>query len=155
MRLTQPSNPNFIELMSWFSTEEELSVWSGPDFRYPFDLSSFKSDLKLDSLKSFSLISTEGNLLAFGQYYLRLGRCHLGRLVVNPNLRGQGIASHLIQKLSILGKSDLNTDSCSLFVLGHNKSAIQAYTKLGFAMADYPDEIPLDNCFYMVKVSNG
>jgi len=152
MRLTQPTDPNFIELMSWFSTEEELSVWSGPDFRYPFDLSSFKSDLKLDSLKSFSLISTEGNLLAFGQYYLRLGRCHLGRLVVNPNLRGQGIASHLIQKLSILGKSDLNTDSCSLFVLGHNKSAIQAYTKLGFSMADYPDEIPLDNCFYMVKV---
>jgi ribosomal protein S18 acetylase RimI-like enzyme len=152
MRLTQPSNPNFIELMSWFSTEEELSIWSGPDFRYPFDLSSFKSDLKLDSLKSFSLISTEGNLLAFGQYYLRLGRCHLGRLVVNPNLRGQGIASHLIQKLSVLGKSDLNTDSCSLFVLGHNKSAIQAYTKLGFSIADYPDEIPLDNCFYMVKL---
>jgi ribosomal protein S18 acetylase RimI-like enzyme len=152
MRLTQPSNPNFIELMSWFSTEEELSVWSGPDFRYPFDLSSFKSDLKLDSLKSFSLISTEGNLLAFGQYYLRLGRCHLGRLVVNPNLRGQGIASHLIQKLSVLGKSDLNTDSCSLFVLGHNKSAIQAYTKLGFYMTVYPDELPLDNCFYMVKV---
>lgn len=152
MRLTQPSNPNFIELMSWFSTEEELSVWSGPDFRYPFDLRSFKSDLKLDSLKSFSLISTEGNLLAFGQYYLRLGRCHLGRLVVNPNLRGQGIASHLIQKLSVLGKSDLSTDSCSLFVLGHNKSAIQAYTKLGFSIADYPDEIPLDNCFYMVKL---
>lgn len=152
MRLIQPSDPNFIELMSWFSTEEELSVWSGPDFRYPFDLSSFKSDLKLDSIKSFSLISTEGNLLAFGQYYMRLGRCHLGRLVVNPNLRGQGIASHLIQKLSVLGKSDLNTDSCSLFVLGHNKSAIQAYTKLGFSMADYPDELPMDNCFYMVKV---
>ncbi|MFT6735853.1 MAG: ribosomal protein S18 acetylase RimI-like enzyme [Polaribacter sp.] len=152
MRLTQPSNLNFIELMSWFSTEEELSVWSGPDFRYPFDLSSFKRDLKLDSLKSFSLISTEGNLLAFGQYYLRLGRCHLGRLVVNPNLRGQGISSHLIQKLSVLGKSDLNTDSCSLFVLGHNKSAIQAYTKLGFSMTIYPDELPLDNCFYMVKV---
>ena len=152
MRLTQPSDANFIELMSWFSTEEELSIWSGPGFRYPFDLSSFKSDLKLDSLNSFSLVSTEGSLLAFGQYYQRLERCHLGRLVVNPNLRGQGIASNLIHQLSVLGKSDLKTDSCSLFVLGHNKSAIQAYTKLGFSMADYPEEIPLENCFYMVKV---
>ena len=152
MRLTQPSEENFIELMSWFSTEEELSVWSGPNFRYTFDLSSFKSDLKLDSLNSFSLVSNEENLLAFGQYYLRFGRCHLARLVVNPNLRGQGIVSHLIQKLSILGQSDLNTNSCSLFVLGHNKSAIQAYTKLGFSMADYPEEIQLENCFYMVKV---
>jgi hypothetical protein len=42
MRLTQPSDENFIELMSWFSNEDELSIWSGPNFRYPFDLSSFK-----------------------------------------------------------------------------------------------------------------
>ena len=152
MRLTQPSDANFIELMSWFSTEEELSIWSGPGFRYPFDLSSFKSDLKLDSLNSFSLVSTEGSLLAFGQYYQRLERCHLGRLVVNPNLRGQGIASNLIHQLSVLGKSDLKTDYCSLFVLKHNKSAIQAYTKLGFSLADYPDEIPLENCLYMVQI---
>jgi len=151
MRLTQPSDENFNELMSWFSTEEELSIWSGPNFRYPFNLSSFKSDLKLDSLKSLSLISNDGDLLAFGQYYLRLGKCHLGRLVVNPNMRGQGVASHLIEKLSVIGKLDLSTDSCSLFVLGHNKSAMQAYTKLGFSLADYPEEIPLENCFYMVK----
>jgi len=152
MRLTQPSDANFIELMSWFSTEEELNIWSGPGFRYPYDLISFKSDLRLDSLKSFSLVSAEGDLLAFGQYYLRLGKCHLGRLVVNPNSRGQGIASNLIYELSVLGKSDLKTDSCSLFVLGHNKSAIQAYKKLGFSVADYPDKISLENCLYMVKV---
>ena len=108
--------------------------------------------LKLDTLKSFSLISNEGDFLAFGQYYLRLGMCHLGRLVVNPNLRGKGIVSHLIKQLSIFGKSDLRTDSCSLFVLGHNESAIQAYTKLGFSMAEYPEEIPLKNCFYMVQI---
>jgi hypothetical protein len=54
--------------------------------------------------------------------------------------------------LGVLGKTELKTDSCSLFVLGHNKSAIQAYTKLGFSMADYPEEIPLENCFYMVQV---
>jgi ribosomal protein S18 acetylase RimI-like enzyme len=152
MRLTQSSDENFIELMSWFSNEDELSIWSGPNFRYPFDLNTFKSDLKLDALNSFSLISSEGDLLAFGQYYLRLGKCHLGRLVVSPSRRGQGIASHLISQLSILGKSDLSTKSCSLFVLGHNKSAIQAYKKLGFYMADYPEKIPLENCFYMVQV---
>ena len=152
MRLTQPSDENFIQLMSWFSSEDELSIWSGPNFRYPFDLISFKSDLNLNTLKSFSLISSEGALLAFGQYYLRLGKCHLGRLVVNPSLRGQGIASHLISQLSVLGKSDLSTESCSLFVLGHNESAIQAYTKFGFSMADYPEKMPLENCFYMVQV---
>lgn len=152
MYLTQPSDENLIELMSWFSNEDEVSIWSGPNFRYPFNLNTFKNDLNLDVLNSFSLVTNEGDLLAFGQYYLRLGKCHLGRLVVNPNLRGKGIASHLINKLSTLGKSDLNTDSCSLFVLRHNKSAIHAYTKLGFLIADYPEKIPLENCLYMVQM---
>jgi ribosomal protein S18 acetylase RimI-like enzyme len=151
MRLTPPSDENFIELMSWFSNEYELNIWSGPNFRYPFNLNTFKSDLNVETLKSFSLTSSEGNLLGFGQYYLRLERCHLGRLVVNPNFRGQGIASHLINQLSTLGKLDLHVDSCSLFVLGDNENAIKAYTKIGFSMADYPKEIPLANCFYMVK----
>lgn len=90
--------------------------------------------------------------MAFGQYYLRLERFHLGRLVVNPNLRGQGIASNLTHQLSVLGESDLKTDSCSLFAPEHNKSAIQTYTKLGFSMTDYPEEISLENCIYMVKL---
>jgi len=152
MYLSQPLDEHFIELMTWFSNEAELSIWSGPNFSYPFNLSSFKRDLTLDSIKSLALLSNDGALLAFGQYYLRLEKCHLGRLVVNPNMRGQGIAAHLIQTLSDLGKSDLNTTSCSLFVLAHNKSAMQAYTKLGFSMADYPETIALKNCLYMVKV---
>ncbi len=151
MRLTRPSDQDLIELMSWFLNKDELNIWSGPNFRYPFDQSTFKSDLNLNTLKSFSLISSEGELLAFGQYYLRLGKCHLGRLVVDPNRRGQGIAAHLINQLSTLGKSDLGTNACSLFVLEHNKSAIKAYTKLGFTMSDYPEIIPLHQCFYMVQ----
>lgn len=152
MGLTPTSNKNYIELMSWFSSEDELSLWSGPNFRYPFNLNTFKSDLNIETLKSFSLISNDGDLLAFGQYYLRLDRCHLARLVVNPNFRGQGIAAILMGQLCTLGKSDLSVNSCSLFVFKHNKSAIKTYIKLGFAIVDYPEKIPLENCFYMVKI---
>lgn len=149
MRLTQPTDDHCIELMSWFSSEAELGVWFGPGVRYPFDLISFQHDIKLDSLKSFSLISSAQDLLAFGQYCLRFGRCHLVRLVVNPCLRGQGI----VAQLSALGNADLDTDSCSLFVVSDNQSAIRAYLNLGFTRADYPGELPLDNCFYMLKES--
>ena len=141
-----------IELMSWFPQREDVDLWSGPGFRYPFDLSSFKSDLRLDSLNSFALISAEGKMLAFGQYYLRLGKCHLGRLVVNPSCRGQGIAASLISELSSKGMSDLKTDVCSLFALEDNRSAIRAYTKLGFIEAEYPEKMPLKNCVYMVNL---
>ena len=151
MKLTTPTDQQLVELMSWFASEEELTVWSGPNFSYPFDLKSFKRDLKLNTLSSFSMVSSEGDLLAFGQYYLRLGKCHLGRLVVNPRFRGKGIIARLINQLIALGKSELSTQSCSLFVLAHTKSAINAYAKLGFCIVDYPEKIALENCLYMVQ----
>jgi ribosomal protein S18 acetylase RimI-like enzyme len=151
MQLIHPIESHIIELMSWFSNEQELMNWSGPNFRYPFDLSSFMVDLKLSTLSSFSLVSIESELLAFGQYYNRLEKCHLGRLIVNPNLRGKGIAAELMQKISNLGINDLKVKECSLFVLEHNTSAIKSYGKFGFLVVDYPEKMPLKNCLYMVK----
>lgn len=151
MNLVKPSDKHFKEMMSWFLTEAALSQWSGPNFDFPFDLHTFKRDLNIETLASFSLLSAQSELLGFGQYYLRLGKCHLGRLVISPHFRGQGIAEHLMTQLMTKGKAALNTSSCSLFVLQHNNSAIKAYQKLGFTMAHYPEKITLKDCLYMVK----
>ncbi|MFT6896763.1 MAG: ribosomal protein S18 acetylase RimI-like enzyme [Paraglaciecola sp.] len=149
--LSTPSDKHIREIMTWFANEDQLKIWSGENFRYPFDFSSFKDDLKLTSLNSFSLLCAQSNLLAFGQYYLRAGKCHLGRLVVNPALRGQAIVADLIKHLSITGKKNLQVNACSLFVFEHNTSAVKAYEKLGFEVETYAEEIPLENCVYMVK----
>jgi ribosomal protein S18 acetylase RimI-like enzyme len=152
MQLTSPTDENITQLMTWFSNEAELLLWSGPNFRFPFNVVSFKQDLKLETLASFALMSNGSDLIAFGQYYLRLGRCHLGRLVVNPNFRGKGIAAQLIHQLSEQGKVELNTESCSLFVLDNNINALKAYEKIGYKITHYPDEMPLKNCLYMIKL---
>jgi ribosomal protein S18 acetylase RimI-like enzyme len=112
---------------------------------------SFKCDFKLENLASCSLLSKQAVLLGFGQYYLRLGKCHLGRLIISPRFRGQGIAAHLIQQLCSKGKQDLRTNAYSLFVLEHNNSAIKSYQKLGFTFEYYPEEISLKNCLYKVS----
>jgi len=151
MKLINPTKNHLNEMMNWFSCEQDLIDWSGPNFRYPFTLSSFVDDLKLNTLKSFSLVNNESEFLAFGQYYQRLGKCHLGRLIVNPNFRGQGVVSELINKICKLGRNELALTECSLFVLQHNDSAIKAYKKFGFSTSNYPDKIPLENCLYMVK----
>ena len=137
--------------MNWFSCEQELKDWAGPNFRYPYNFASFSSDLNFNSFKAFSLVDDKFRLLAFGQYYLRLNRCHLARLVVSPNYRGKGIAKELMMRLSELGTAELKVNACSLFVLKHNKSAIKAYEKFGFSESHYPDELPIDNCIYMIK----
>jgi ribosomal protein S18 acetylase RimI-like enzyme len=152
MTLNQPLESHLTEMMTWFSNEQALTDWSGPGFRYPFNLSSFIEDLKITTLNSFVLVTTENDFLAFGQYYQRLDKCHLGRLIVNPKFRGRGIASELINRLCALGTKELEVCECSLFVLSHNNKAIRAYEKFGFSFANYPDEIPLKNCLYMVRV---
>jgi len=151
MKLITPTGSHLLEIMQWFTNEQELTIWSGPNFRYPFDLVSFSEDLKMTELNSFVLTNDQLEAMAFGQYYLRLGRCHLGRLVVNPNFRGQGIARQLMDRLFTLGKKDLGVSEGSLFVLDHNEAAIKSYQSFGFLFTSYPEIIPMESCSYMIK----
>lgn len=148
--LARPNDEWLRTLSTWFTNEQELFAWSGPFFRYPFSESTFKEDLKLDELNSYCLVDAMDRLIAFGQYYDRLGRCHLGRLAVAPEARGQGIVSLLIKILLERGMKQLDATEGSLFVLESNQAAIKAYLKLGFELCDYPLENPIDDCFYMV-----
>ncbi|QHJ10895.1 hypothetical protein FX988_01117 [Paraglaciecola mesophila] len=151
MKLVKSSDIHLIELMSWFEDEAQIVMWSGSGFCYPYDLGTFKQNLKLTSLPSFSLVSPQGALQAFGQYYLREQRCHLCRLVVNPANRGLGIVATLIANLAARGKEEFKVNSCSLFVFNDNISAIRAYQKLGFVQTQYPTDMPLAGCTYMVS----
>lgn len=153
MHLITVQDKHIIKMMQWFESEQALRAWSGAGFKYPFDLNSFKHDASINELRSEVLVSQRNELLAFGQYYLRLGHCHLARLVVNPNFRGQGVVAELIAKLIVAGKSDLEVSSCSLFVMADNKPAIKAYKRLGFRFTDYPEAMEVDNCLYMVNNS--
>lgn len=137
--------------MSWFNDEQALFSWAGPGFGYPFDDASFTADLHLDELSSFALTSDTSELLAFGQFYARLGKCHMARLVVSPHHRGQGLAAELLRLLCERGSRELGTEGFSLFVLEDNAAAIAAYRKFGFEIARYPETMPADNCVYMAK----
>lgn len=151
MQLIPAQTVHVKEIMSWFRNESELSSWSGPNFRYPYTLETFQQDLQLNKLNSFALVSLDNKLMAFGQFYLRLGRCHLGRLVVSPNFRGQGVAGLLMSSLCEMGHRELDTKESSLFVMADNSSAIAAYKKFGFSEQDYPEPIPIKNCLYMTN----
>jgi len=151
MQLVKPDESHLVTIMKWFTTEQEVKSWAGPKFRYPYSQESFKEDLNHNSTNSWSLTSEQGVLIAFGQYYLRLGKCHLGRLVVNPEFRGQGFISHLMEGICKLGMNELAVESCSLVVLESNESAKKAYERFGFQVTDYPESIPSKHCLYMVK----
>lgn len=139
------------ELMSWFPDQGACTVWGGPGFRFPFTPETFRADARLDSLSTWALMDDDRQIVGFGQFYLRVGRCHLGRLAIAPALRGRGLGSTLVRELGRIGAADLGVDSYSLFVLPGNERAMRLYQRLGFSVASYPEPTPMfEDCIYMV-----
>jgi len=68
MRFVEPQAKHIDEVMTWFQGEPDLRSWAGPNFNYPFTRESFTQDLKLETLDSLCMISSEETpqLLAFG-----------------------------------------------------------------------------------------
>jgi ribosomal protein S18 acetylase RimI-like enzyme len=139
------------QLMRWFPDAASTSVWGGPHFRYPFTGATFRKDTGIDALPTWMLLDDVRRMLGFGQYYVRVGRCHLGHLVVDPDVRGQGIGTRLIRELCHRGAPALGCDEFSLFVLPRNPSAVRLYRRLGFVETLYPEYLPsVEPMLYMV-----
>ena len=136
--------------MGWFTDAAACRSWGGPGFRYPFTPETFRADAMLDTLTSHGLVA-EGRLVGFGQYYPRLGRCHLGRLAVAPSHRRRGHGGRLVRALCRYGRAELGTAGYSLFVLPDNRPALALYRALGFEETAYPgDPADATACLYLV-----
>jgi ribosomal protein S18 acetylase RimI-like enzyme len=152
LQLIEATKAHVPELMTWFPTEHSCRVWGGPQFRFPFTVETFLADSKLTSLASYALVRESAELCAFGQFYLRVGRCHLARLVVAPSHRGQGFGTRLIEMLLREGHQSLGVTESSLFVHVGNTSAIALYERLGFTRASYPEPgLAIPNSLYMIS----
>ena len=138
------------ELMAWFPDARALRTWGGPDFRFPFTTASFREDAKVDSIDSLSLVAGDGALAAFGQCYLRIERCHFGRVAVAPDRRGGGLGSRLFREMADWGQARFGPRELSLFVNRDNPEAHRLYQRLGFREIPYPDPDFLPAAHYMI-----
>ena len=149
--LIEATKAHVPEIMTWFPTEHSCRVWGGPQFRFPFTVETFLADSKLMSLASYALIRESAELCGFGQFYLRVGRCHLGRLAVAPAHRGRGLGTQLIEMLLREGKKTLGVTESSLFVHLSNTAAIALYERLGFTRSPDPEPgLAIPNSLYMI-----
>jgi ribosomal protein S18 acetylase RimI-like enzyme len=138
------------ELMGWFPDARALRTWGGPDFRFPFTATSFREDAKVDGIDSFMLVGGDGALAAFGQCYLRVERCHFGRVAVAPGRRGEGLGSRLFRDMADWGRARFGPRELSLFVNRDNNEAHRLYLRLGFRETPYPEPDFLPDAHYMI-----
>lgn len=142
------------ELMTWFPDAQTCHTWGG-EFRFPFTAESFREDSKIDEIASWSLVDDQVPLAAFGQCYIRLERCHFGRLAVSPKMRGRGLGTRLIRELTTWGLAEFGDRELSLFVNVSNEAAHRLYLRLGFREVPYPGERTpfMANSRYMVAAA--
>jgi ribosomal protein S18 acetylase RimI-like enzyme len=138
------------DLMTWFHDAHALRTWGGPEFRFPFTAASFREDSKIDSIDSFALTAEDATLAAFGQCYLRIGRCHFGRVGVAPHWRGHGFGTKLLAEMAAWGQARFGPRELSLFVKHDNEAAHRLYRRLGFRETPYPDPSFLPDAHYMI-----
>jgi ribosomal protein S18 acetylase RimI-like enzyme len=153
VQLVATTDEQLLQIKSWFSSFEEIYTWGGPNMVYPMSDGDFLRVVKTKDIHSYCLQDDHAQVVAFGQFYPRLGRNHLGRLAVNPDQRGQGLSKVLIQKLLIEADNSFPNRDVSLFVFKNNVIAYQCYLSLGFEETEYPDTpFPgnMQNCVYMV-----
>lgn len=153
MSLISPTKQQYLQVKSWFNNHQEIYTWGGPNMTSPMSDEDFLTVLTADHFSSFGLLNDEHQLVAFGQYYMRLEHHHLGRLAVNPKYRGQGLAKILITKILEQAYLTQPAKGASLFVFTDNTVAYKCYQSLGFIETDYPEgHLPgnMQNCVYMV-----
>ena len=150
--LEQATSSDIDHLMNWFPDKQSVSIWGGPNFRYPYTHHSFNEDVLWEKLASYCLRDPAGCFVAFGQTYERSGRINLARLVVRSDARGQGVGKRLIESLMTTARPLFELNEFSLFVFRDNMPAFACYRSMGFEIRDYPDDMPLaDSCYYLVR----
>jgi RimJ/RimL family protein N-acetyltransferase len=126
-------------LLRWISSEEEMRLWSGPGFLWPLSTGQLhayfeqsRSGLRL----LWSAVTTQDGALV-GHTSLAIqaqgatGR--LGRVLVDPGRRGQGLGRALVTAAVAAGFAQTRIDTMTLGVYRHNTPAHRLYESIGFS----------------------
>ena len=138
------------QVVSWIKTEQDCVLWSGGRLAFPIDIADLPECIDFSNVQSRSLVNDE-LVLGFGQLFSKQNnRAHLGRLIVNPDHRGQGLGRQLAEQLLQLAL-DNKPSSVSLNVERTNATAISIYQRLGFVPADLPVDEPASQSLFMMR----
>ena len=85
----------------------------------------------------FALVDPAGSLVGFGQTFPRLPQTvHLGRIILSPAVRGQGLGRVLVRALVDSALERFHPAVITLNVYCDNLPAVQLYRSLGFTVSD-------------------
>lgn len=152
LQLVAATDGDIVLLRTWFKTTRDLVFWGGPSMQDSKTEESFANALSKNNFTSYSLRANK-RLLGFSQIQKHPNnRAHIGRLVISPNLRGQGLSHILLEHLFAIAHKQFKASAVSLFVYRSNTHAQHTYMKNGFVSTPIPKGMPnMQGCDYMLK----
>jgi ribosomal-protein-alanine N-acetyltransferase len=133
LSLRPPCPADYITLAMWVPDAPSCLRWAGPKVPFPFEAAQLAELLYVDQSVSYCLAISDDVPVAFAQHWvLTPGAVHLGRILVNPGRRGQGLGRVLCTQLIAAALAHTQASCVTLRVYTDNLGARQLYQSLGF-----------------------
>lgn len=128
-----PESTDYLAIATWIPDVQSCVRWAGPRVPFPFSAAELPSLLAVDGGASYCLAEEAAGPLGFGQHWeLLAGAVHLGRIIVSPAARGQGLGRRLCQLLVAQAVHATGATAVTLRVYRNNTAAFSLYSSLGF-----------------------
>ena len=142
--LRPPRASDYEVIASWITDSGTCQRWAGPRVSFPFSANDLPTRLLHPGIESYCLSDGLVATYGFGQFWVVTpGAVHLGRLIISPELRGQGFGRKLCQQLMKKAVQRTGARKITLRVYRDNTPAVALYLNLGFVpvRSESTDEI--------------
>lgn len=128
------------DLEKWISCESELIQFAGQIFSYPIDRKQVESYLSDSNRTVFKIENYQKQSIGIAEISIeKEDVAKLARILIGEkSMRGKGIGTELINKLTEYGFNHLKKGRIILNVFSWNVAAIKCYEKAGFLKVDKP-----------------
>lgn len=142
-----PAQPgDYAVLPGWIPDATACARWAGPLLKFPLNPATLAEDLAVGGSTSYFLRTADAaagaeasatrpplRLLGFGQHrIITPGAVHLGRILIAPGARGNGLGRVLCTRLIVRAVAATGAAHVTLRVYRDNPAAIALYQQLGF-----------------------
>jgi ribosomal-protein-alanine N-acetyltransferase len=134
---------DYEAITSWVPDASACLRWAGPRVRFPFSAAELPALLTVPNGSSYCLADVTA-LYGFGQHWVVTpGAVHLGRIILSPEMRGQGLGRVLCQQLAAKAMQNTGANTVTLRVYRDNAVAVALYASLGFTPVESESDADL------------
>lgn len=146
LRARERNREDLPTVTGWIPDADALYLFTGPRLKWPLTVEQL---IEMELLDGFSAwIAVDEDSVAVGHFDLTLDHrtARVGRVVIDPQKRGRGLAHALIH-LAIERARELDANDLELNVVASNVPATRTYERAGFKRHPTPPRPGVERMF--------